>query len=77
MQTWLGSHIEQAANIAVGFSVAYVANLIVLPAFGYAVTPGDAFNIGLVFTAISYVRGLVIRRYFNGLKFFTVKPREG
>jgi len=68
-QTKLGSWAETWANIAVGFSINYGANLLVLPWFGLGVTPRSAFGIGLVFTAISLIRGYVLRRWFNSLKF--------
>jgi hypothetical protein len=68
-QTKWGSFIEAWANIAVGFSVNWCANLLVLPLFGFAVSGGQAFHIGLIFTAISLARSFVLRRYFNGLKF--------
>jgi hypothetical protein len=68
-QTRLGSFVEAWANIAVGFGINFTANLIVLPWFGFNATAGDAFGIGLVFTAISLVRSYVIRRWFNGMKF--------
>lgn len=69
MQTKLGSFVEAAANIAVGFGVSLIANLIVLPAFGYDVTLGDAAGIGAVYTVISLARSYIIRRWFNGLRF--------
>lgn len=68
-QTRLGSFVEAWANIAVGFGINYVANVTVLPWFGYHVTFGDAFWIGVVFTFISLARSYVLRRWFNGLKF--------
>lgn len=68
MQTRLGSLIEAWANIAIGFSINFVANLIVLPWFGFDVTPLDAFGIGLIFTAISLARSYFLRRIFNGIK---------
>lgn len=73
-QTKLGSFAESCANIAVGFSINFVANLVILPWFGYDVTTGDAFGMGLIFTVISLVRSYVLRRWFNGLKFGN-KPR--
>jgi hypothetical protein len=68
-QSRAGSLAESAANIAVGFGINFAANLLVLPHFGFAVTPHDAFGIGIVFTAISLTRSYILRRYFNGLKF--------
>lgn len=67
-QTRLSSFAEAWANIAVGFAINFTANMIVLPWFGFNITAGKAFGIGLVFTAISLARSYVLRRYFNGLK---------
>jgi hypothetical protein len=64
-QTRLGSLIEAIVNILIGFGINFIANLIVLPRFGFAVTPSQAFGIGLVFTVISIARSYVIRRWFN------------
>lgn len=69
MQTRMGSFIEAWANIAVGFAINYFANMAILPLFGFAVTWGQAFWIGVIFTVISLVRQYVLRRWFNGLKF--------
>jgi hypothetical protein len=41
----------------------------VLPWFGFKLSGGTAFEIGLIFTVISLVRSYVLRRWFNGLKF--------
>lgn len=73
-QTRFGSFVEAWANIAIGFTVNYVANLLILPLFGFAsLTPGKNFAIGVVYTGISLVRSFVLRRYFNGLKFGQVR----
>lgn len=69
MQTKWGSVVEAWANIAVGFSINWTANMFILPLFGFHVTGTQAFNIGLIFTVISLVRSYVLRRWFNGLKF--------
>jgi len=68
MQTKLGSFVEAWANIAVGFSVNWVANMLILPLFGFHVTGVAAFEIGLWFTAVSLARQYVLRRWFNGLR---------
>lgn len=65
MQTRIQSLTESAVNVAIGVAVSFIANLAVLPAFGYAVTVPDAVGIGLVFTAISLVRSYAVRRLFN------------
>jgi hypothetical protein len=70
MQTKLGSLVEAWANIAVGFSVNFAANMLLLPLFGFTnLTLGKNFVLGLLYTVISLVRQYVLRRWFNGLKF--------
>lgn len=68
-QTWWGSVVEAKANIAIGFAINWTANMLFLPMFGFdTLTAAKAFGIGLVFTVISMLRQLVIRRWFNGMK---------
>jgi hypothetical protein len=64
-QTKLGSFIEACINVLIGFGINWVANLIILPQFGFDVTGTQAFNMGLVFTVISVARSYIIRRWFN------------
>lgn len=64
-QTRVGAFVEAWANVAIGYSINFTANMIVLPAFGFAVTVTDALGIGVVFTVISVVRSYLIRRFFN------------
>lgn len=71
-QTKWGSFVEAWANIFVGFSINFFANLWILPWFGFHVTPSSAFLIGVIFTVISLARSYVLRRWFNGLKFGNV-----
>lgn len=59
------SAVEATANVAIGYGINFAANLVVLPAFGFAVTAADAAGIGVVFTAISLARSYVLRRAFN------------
>lgn len=61
-QTRRGSLLEALANVAVGLGVGFAANLLVLPAWGYPVTLGDAAGMSAAFTAISIARSYVIRR---------------
>lgn len=68
-QTRFGSFIEAWANIAIGFLLNWTCNMLFLPLFGFNVTGGQAFWIGVLFTGVSLVRQYVLRRWFNGLKF--------
>ena len=70
MQTKLGSIAEAWANIAVGFTINFCANMLILPLFGFHnLSLSKNFVIGLLYTVISLVRSYVLRRWFNGLKF--------
>lgn len=64
-QTRLGSLIESAMNIAIGYVVAILSQLAIFPLFGIHIPLSDNLLIGLWFTAISLVRSYVIRRWFN------------
>lgn len=68
MQTKWGSFFEAWANIFVGFSINWIANMLILPLFGFAITGRQAFNVGLIFTAISLVRSYFLRRIFNQIR---------
>ena len=71
MQTWWGSIVEAKVNIAIGFAINFTANLLILPLFygPVAANASKAFGLGVVFTFISLARQLVIRRWFNGMRF--------
>ena len=66
-QTRLGSLIEVCINIAIGFAINWVANLLILPLYGFHITGGQAFTMGLIFTVNSVARGYNIRRWFNSM----------
>lgn len=67
-QRKIGSLVEAIANIVIGFAINFVANLTILPLFGFNITAGQAFNVGLIFTVISVVRSYYVRRLFNQVK---------
>ena len=68
-QTVWGSIVEAKTNIAIGFAINYVANILLLPWLWDA---NDiyvsALYLGIAFTGISLVRQFVIRRWFNTIK---------
>ena len=65
-QSKLGSAIEVLINILIGFAINWIANIWLLPLYGFNITGGQAFSIGLIFTIISVVRSYLLRRFFNG-----------
>lgn len=62
------SMVEAVANVAVGYGIAVLATMLVLPAFGYAVSGGDALGISAVFTGVSLLRSFVLRRVFEAIR---------
>lgn len=64
-QTRLGSLIEAIVNVIIGFSINWVANLYILPMYGFNVTGQQAFSMGMIFTVISIARSYALRRWFN------------
>lgn len=64
-QTRLGSLIEAIINVIIGFTINYTANMLIFPLFGFHITPGANFALGLIYTVISVVRSYCVRRWFN------------
>ena len=65
MQSRLASFIESVLNVAVGYVVALLAQLIIFPLYGLAVDLRTNLAIGAWFTAISIARSYCVRRGFN------------
>lgn len=59
------SWAEAWINIFIGYSISFVANLLVFPAFGYNISVQDNVFITIIYTGISLVRQYVIRRWMN------------
>jgi len=64
-QTRLGSLIEVSINIFIGFWINFVANLVILPMFGFNVSISDNFLIGFLYTFVSVARSYIVRRWFE------------
>jgi len=65
MQTRAESLKESACNIAIGYTVALLSQLVVFPIVGVHVSIGTNLEIGLYFTIISLIRSYLVRRWFN------------
>ena len=65
MQTRLQSAKESAVNIAIGYTVAFLSQLLVFPLVGVEASYSQNFMIGFYFTLISFIRSYLVRRYFN------------
>lgn len=64
-QSRIGSFFESAMNILVGFVISFILNYFVLHGYGHKVTVSENLQIVMIFTAASFARQYVIRRYFN------------
>lgn len=64
-QSKRASFVESCVNVAIGYGVAILSQLLVFPMFGIHVPISSNLGIGLWFTAISLIRSYVIRRAFN------------
>ncbi len=65
MQSKKDSLIESLTSTTIGWLISFIANMLVLPLFGYNINLTDGLLISIMFTIISVVRGYVIRRVFN------------
>lgn len=66
-QSRLASFAESLVNVAIGYSVALVSQLVVFPLYGIHVPFSTNLWIGFWFTLISIARSYILRRWFNGL----------
>jgi hypothetical protein len=65
MQTKVDSLKESAANVAIGYSIAIVSQLVIFPIVGVNATFSQNIKIGFYFTVVSLIRSFLIRRFFN------------
>lgn len=64
-QSKLASFVESVINILIGFWVNFLANIWILPLFGFHITVAQNFQIGSIYTVISIIRSYAIRRGSN------------
>ena len=65
MQTKLQSFIESCINVAIGYGVALLSQLLVFPLFGIYIPLLSNLAIGGIFTGVSIARSYTVRRVFN------------
>lgn len=65
MQSKRNSLIEAVTNTAIGFLISLSATFIIFPILDIESSGGKNVIVVLFFTAISIVRGYVLRRIFN------------
>ena len=62
------SLVEAVANVAVGYGVAVVTQMLVLPVFGLHATTSQTLQMGAVFTVASVARSFALRRLFEAIR---------
>lgn len=73
-QTKRASLVESLLNVAIGYGVALLSQIIVFPWFGIHVSISTNVVIGVVFTVISIARSFVVRRLFEHLRVQGILP---
>jgi len=64
-QTKTHSWVEAWTNVAIGYVINVVANLLIFPLFGINIAFTTNLGMGLIYTIISVIRSYVLRRVFN------------
>lgn len=62
------SLVETLTNVAVGYGIAVIAQILVFPLFGLLTTLGENMAMGAIFTVVSIARSYCLRRTFDGLR---------
>lgn len=69
MQTKKGSAIEAMTNILIGFPINFGLNILILPfTWDNNNVIRSGFITGAVFTVVSFIRQVWLRRWFNSIK---------
>lgn len=66
-QSRLMSLIESLTNVAVGYGVAVLTQVVVFPLFGLHTTLEQNLTLGGLFTLVSLARSYVLRRVFEAV----------
>ncbi|TDR31763.1 MULTISPECIES: DUF7220 family protein [Alphaproteobacteria] len=62
------SLIESLANVAVGYGVAVVTQILIFPIFGLHTTLAQNLMMGGIFTVVSIGRSYALRRLFEEIR---------
>ncbi len=62
------SLVEAIANVAVGYAIAVLTQILMFPIFGLQVSLSNNLAIGAAFTTISLTRSYVLRRLFEAFR---------
>lgn len=65
MQSKKHSFVEAWANIFIGYSINFLANILIFPLFGWHITVAQNIWLGIIYTVISLIRSYCLRRVFT------------
>ena len=63
------SFVESLTNVAVGYGVAILTQIVVFPLFGLYTTLSQNLTLGALFTVVSVARSFALRRVFEAIRF--------
>ena len=69
------SFVEAVANVAVGYGVAVVTQILIFPVFGLHTTLAENLSMGGIFTGVSIIRSFLLRRAFEGLRAQSIRTQ--
>ena len=67
-QTRLMSFVESVANVIIGYGVAVATQILIFPVFGLHASLVQNLQMGLIFTGVSILRSLTLRRLFEAIR---------
>jgi hypothetical protein len=67
------SLVESLTNVAIGYGVAVITQIVVFPLFGLATTLAENMAIGAIFTVVSLARSFTLRRLFEEIRMRSAK----
>ncbi len=62
------SLVESFTNVAVGYGIAVITQIVVFPLFGLTTTLTENMAIGAIFTVVSIARSYCLRRLFETIR---------
>ena len=71
------SLVEAITNVAVGYLVAVLTQILVFPLFGLDVSLSHNLALASVFTLISIFRSYALRRVFEAIRLSTCRRQKG
>jgi hypothetical protein len=72
-QSRLMSLVESIANVAVGYGVAVLTQILIFPIFGLHTTLAQNLKMGAIFTIVSITRSFALRRVFEAIRMRSAK----